>query len=43
MIKVYAMDCRPYRDEARLADTLPHLDSTRRTRVLRLQNPQKNF
>lgn len=41
MINVYALDCRPYLDEARTTDALPLLDATRCSRALRLQNSQK--
>lgn len=41
MIKVYAISCLPFFDEAAVNTALPRLDAIRRTRVLRLQNPQK--
>ncbi|MBQ4612853.1 MAG: 4'-phosphopantetheinyl transferase superfamily protein [Clostridia bacterium] len=41
MINVYALDCRPYLDEACATNTLPLLDATRRARAQRLQNVQK--
>lgn len=41
MVKIYAVNCAPFMDGARLQASLAKLDATRRARVTRLQDAQK--